>query len=150
MATQDNWLITALFKPTTGGWVYRAPNPWIFGRPPHYLVSDAQRAQIIEALTLKQPFVVMLGLAALIGGWVVLFAAALWLGYGFERPTALEFLIMVTLIVAPVFAVIAVNAAVARKQISALVAGAPETQETITYREIRAAAARQQPKRSNT
>jgi len=141
-------LIAALFKPTAGGWVYRAPNPWIFGRPTHYLVSDGQRAHIIEALTLKRPIATVLGLAALIGAWVVLFSAAMWFGYGFEQPTALELLIMVMLIVAPVLAAMVVNAAAMRKRISAVVAGAPVTQETITYREMRATAARQQPNRS--
>jgi hypothetical protein len=148
MATRGDLLITALFKPTSGGWVYRAPNPRIFGRPTHYLVSDGQRAEIIEALTLKRPMTLVLSLAALIGAWVVLFATAIWFGYRFEQPTALELLIMVMLILAPVFAVVAVIAATMRNRIPAILAGTPVTQETITYREMRAMAARLQPKRS--
>jgi len=42
---------SVMFKPVADGWVYRAPNPWIFGDAPHYLVNDAQKAQI-EALTI--------------------------------------------------------------------------------------------------
>ncbi len=38
-----------MFKQVAAGWVYRAPNPWVFGGAPHYLVNDAQKAQI-EAL----------------------------------------------------------------------------------------------------
>ncbi len=38
-----------MFKQVAGGWVYRAPNPWVFGDAPHYLVNDRHKAQI-EAL----------------------------------------------------------------------------------------------------
>ncbi len=41
------------FKRVTDGWAYQAPNPWIFGDAPHYLVNDAQKAQI---QTLMIPF----------------------------------------------------------------------------------------------
>jgi hypothetical protein len=148
MTTRSGLLIAAFFKPTAHGWIFRAPNPWIFGRPTHYVVNDAQRAQIIAEMTRKQPIALVLGLVTLIGAWIAIFSAARWFGYGFEQPTVLELLFMLTLIVAPVFAAIAINAAAMRKRISAFVASAPETQETITYREMRATAARLQPKRS--
>lgn len=34
------------FKPTTGGYVFRAPSPWLFGKPSYYLVDAAQKATI--------------------------------------------------------------------------------------------------------
>ncbi len=48
-------LRAASFKPVANGYVYRAPKPWIFGRPDHYLVSAAQRDAIIEILVPQTP-----------------------------------------------------------------------------------------------
>ena len=56
---------SVMFKPVAGGWVYRARNPLTFGDAPHYLVNDAQKAQI-EALIIPR--------------WPALFAAILALG----------------------------------------------------------------------
>jgi hypothetical protein len=36
MAMRADRAVKALFKPKAAGWVYRAANPWSFGRPPHY------------------------------------------------------------------------------------------------------------------
>lgn len=33
-----------LFKPVEGGFVYRAPSPWLIGRGRHYIVSEEQKA----------------------------------------------------------------------------------------------------------
>jgi len=41
------------FKPVPEGYVFRAPNPWIFGPADHYLVSEAQR-DAIAAILLAQ------------------------------------------------------------------------------------------------
>ena len=42
-----------VFKKVAGGYVYRAPNPWLFGKGRHYLVSEAQKEKIAEILKLK-------------------------------------------------------------------------------------------------
>ncbi len=47
MATPTGSLKSAPFRATTDGrWIFRSPNPWVFGDTPHYLVNDAQKAQI--------------------------------------------------------------------------------------------------------
>ena len=38
----------ARFKKVAGGFLFQAPNPWLFGPGEHYLVSEAQQAQILE------------------------------------------------------------------------------------------------------
>lgn len=38
------------FKPVPEGYLFRAPNPWIFGAGDHYLVSKAQRDEIAAIL----------------------------------------------------------------------------------------------------
>jgi hypothetical protein len=34
------------FKPVEGGFLYRAPNPWLFGRGRHYIVTEEQKAAL--------------------------------------------------------------------------------------------------------
>jgi hypothetical protein len=38
----------ARFKEVAGGFLFQAPNPWLFAPGEHYLVSEAQRAEILE------------------------------------------------------------------------------------------------------
>jgi hypothetical protein len=37
------------FRPVEGGFLYRAPNPWVFGRYRHYLVNTEQKATLASA-----------------------------------------------------------------------------------------------------
>jgi hypothetical protein len=36
------------FKEVAGGFLFQAPSPWLFSPGEHYLVSEAQRAEILE------------------------------------------------------------------------------------------------------
>jgi hypothetical protein len=47
----------ALFKETRGGYLFRAPNPWLFGAGKHYLTDQAQRAEILELGRVRHPVV---------------------------------------------------------------------------------------------
>jgi hypothetical protein len=44
-----------LFKETPGGYLFRAPNPWLFGAGKHYLANEAQRAEILELGRVRHP-----------------------------------------------------------------------------------------------
>ena len=65
------------FKPVPGGFVFRVPNPWVFGRAKHYLVTDAQLEEI-EAI--PGPILSDIPLAVLASAIVsvVLFSAGAW------------------------------------------------------------------------
>ena len=41
----------AYFRETAGGFVFRAPNPWLFGHADRYLVSAAQQDEIVAILS---------------------------------------------------------------------------------------------------
>ena len=45
----DGWENIA-FKRVPTGWLYQAPNPWIFFHPRYYLLSDSERAELIALL----------------------------------------------------------------------------------------------------
>jgi len=38
------------FRSTEGGYVYRAPNPYVLGRAKHYIVTEGQREAILDVL----------------------------------------------------------------------------------------------------
>jgi hypothetical protein len=67
----------ASFKQVPGGYVFRAPNPKVFGRSDHYLVDEAQRDKIVAIMTPRRPGVL---LAAWVGGCFLTAAVAVvWL-----------------------------------------------------------------------
>ena len=39
----------ARFKKVAGGFLFQAPNPWLFAPGEHYLVSEAQQAEILNS-----------------------------------------------------------------------------------------------------
>ena len=43
MGSPSDGMKSALFRAAPGGWVFRSPNPWVFGDTPHYLVNDFYR-----------------------------------------------------------------------------------------------------------
>jgi hypothetical protein len=53
------------FKRTPEGWVFQAPNPWLIGPRRHYLVNDAQKAEIAAQLR-RMWTMVLLAIIALV------------------------------------------------------------------------------------
>jgi hypothetical protein len=51
----------ASFKSAPGGHVFQAPSPWVLARPRYYLVSDAQKAELLASL-LRWRLLIMLAL----------------------------------------------------------------------------------------
>jgi len=46
----DEEIMEVAFKRTDGGWIFKAPSPWLVGPAPHYIVNDAQKAAIARRL----------------------------------------------------------------------------------------------------
>src|SRR5580693_7314394 len=86
-----------LFKPVPGGFIYRAPNPWIFGRADHYVVNEQQKAEVLGMLVAPRP---LLRLAAIVAG-ALLWGAAMgtvgWAFSGHEDPTFGDAVIMIVM-----------------------------------------------------
>ena len=135
MATASDSVKYALFRPTSDGWVFRSPNPWVFGDTPHYLVNDAQKAQI-EAIIAPRPRVVVAVLVAGLVAWILLLATFMWTFSGHEDPTPGDFGVMVFLTFLALFAVLPVAGLIQRRRLTPVLAGAPLTTERITYAEL--------------
>jgi len=125
----------ASFKQVPGGYVFRAPNPKVFGRSDHYLVDEAQRDQIVAIMTPPRP---RLLLAAWIGGYFLAVAAAIVALSTFARH--LPITVLVVLIGAMLSAAILGLHLAARRNLRRLqpiLAGARLTDQRITIAEIR-------------
>jgi hypothetical protein len=55
------------FKPVAEGYLYRAPNPWLFGPTRHYVVTEEQKAALAlhHRAMLQQAFWLIIAMAAL-------------------------------------------------------------------------------------
>jgi tetratricopeptide (TPR) repeat protein len=129
---------SALFKQVPGGYVFRAPNPKVFGRPDHYLVNEAQRDEIVAIISPRRP---MLLLAMWIGGFFFLALGAAVVSLIVLAPdypiTVGGVLIAAMLLVV----ILALHLSASRKlrRLQPLLAGTPRTDQRITTAEIRQA-----------
>jgi hypothetical protein len=129
----------AMFKQVPGGHVFRAPKPWLFGAAPHYLVSEAQKAELVEILTPLWPYqrravlviVPTLGLLLLVvainGAMGPFFLAAPMLGVALW-----SVLIAATLALAQY-----IENRPMQRRLQPVLAGLARTDERITNRELR-------------
>jgi hypothetical protein len=68
-----------VFKPISGGYVYRAPNRWLFGSQQHFRVNDAQKAAILATVnTSGQPVLWITGIAWILQSALFGTALSLW------------------------------------------------------------------------
>jgi hypothetical protein len=69
-----------VFKPVPGGYVYGAPNAWLFGSREHFLVTEGQKAAILATIVSSTGFVLWItgiswiALSALLGAALSLWA----------------------------------------------------------------------------
>jgi hypothetical protein len=126
-----------LFKRVPSGWVFRTPNPWVFGDTPHYLVNEAQKAQIGALLTPRRPVVLAAGIIAAILGWVVAAAFIAQALSGNDSPTtAGDFAIITALVLIPVLGALPAIGLIQRHRLAPILAGAALTDQRISLAEI--------------
>jgi hypothetical protein len=134
-----------LFKPTTGGFVFRAPRPWVFGRARNYRVDAAQKAEIIAVMAPEKPAWHQAALiAALILGpvlWVCGMTAFVWAVSGHDEPTGGDVVAVMLLSVVPLLAALYFAlAAGAQRQLAKLapiIARLAPSDEEVTAADLR-------------
>ena len=135
MGKVDDQIKFASFKQVPGGYVFRAPNPKVFGRSDHYLVDEAQRDQIVAIMTPRRPGLL---LAAWVGGYFLAVAAGVvWLTVfapGF--PITVLLVLIAGMLLA---AILGLHLAARRnlRRLQPILAGARLTDQRITIAEIR-------------
>jgi hypothetical protein len=128
----------ASFKPTDDGYIFQSPNPWIFGWPRYYLVSEAQRAAILPYLGRWRLLLLISVLAevALLGlliaflnlapaAFLRLVAPAFHFGIGIF---AVGMFVLLMVLLAPL---IAIPQIYLNRRLAPLLAGVPRTEQRI-------------------
>lgn len=128
---------SALFKAASNGWIFRSPNPWVFGDTPHYVVNDTQKAQIEEIVTAKRPVLAGAIFGVGIVAWTAVVATFLWAVSGHPDPTPGDTILMIFLILVPVVAALPIYGLVQRRRLVVVLAGAKLTNERISFAELR-------------
>ena len=132
----------ALFKQVGGGWVFHAPNPWVFGRTSRYLVNDAQKAELLAIVTPRSPTLRIAAITAGILLWAIAASIIVWAVSSHDEPTASDALAIFALVVVPIFLALVFALQRNLRRMQRVLADAPRTEERITPRELRHAMAK--------
>jgi hypothetical protein len=127
------------FKQVTEGYVFRAPNPWVFGRARYFLVDEAQKAQLLGTLTARSQIatatIFWIGFLVLFGASVAILAFL----SGHDDPGIGDIVSIVVLVPACMYAALLIAARPARR-VQPLLAGLAPTDQRITIADRRLAA----------
>lgn len=134
-----------IFKPTAGGFVYRAPAPWVFGQARNYVVDDAQKSEILAIMMPDMPAWRRAAvIAALIGIpilWVFAVTALMWALSGHDEPTGRDLLALLLLVLVPLvaaaYAALAWNARMKLAKLAPLIARLTPSDDAITNTDLR-------------
>jgi len=128
-----------LFKPAPGGFIYRAPNPWIFGRADHYIVSEQQKAELLEMLVARRP--VLRGVVVIVGIllWGTAMGAVGWAFSGHEDASVGDAVIMILATFAALFLALHLTLRSKLRRVQPILAAATPTTAAITSGDIHAA-----------
>jgi hypothetical protein len=132
----------ALFKQVGDGWVFQAPNPWVFGRTSRYLVNEAQKAELLAIVTPRSPTLRIAAITAGILLWAIAASIIVWAVSSRDEPTASDALAIFALVVVPIFLALVFALQRNLRRMQRVLAGAPRTEERITPRELRHAMAK--------
>jgi hypothetical protein len=129
------------FKQVPEGYVFRAPNPWVFGRGKYFLVTEAQKAQLLSVLAARRQSrtltIFLLCFAAMFGASL---AAVAFIAGDTLRFLGIFLTIVVTL--ASIYAALLITAAPTARRVQPLLADLSPTDQRITAADRRVAAAK--------
>ena len=129
-----------VFKPVSGGYVYGAPNAWLFGSREHFLVTEGQKAAILAIIASSTRSLLWItgiswiALSALLGT-----ALSLWAyrsGYHAAGLNGVSAMIAMILSIYPAFVI---SRQLLLRRLRPVLATLPPTNERITSLEVRQA-----------
>jgi hypothetical protein len=128
------------FKQVPEGYVFRAPNPWIFGSARHFLVNEAQKAQLLTVLTARSQSatltIVVLACLAMFGASIT---AVIYAAGDNDYPVGI-FVATIVLVLLSLYAALLIVTLPLAGRVEPLLAGLPPTDQRITAADRRAAA----------
>jgi hypothetical protein len=124
-----------MFKAVPGGYVFRAPNPWVFGRYRFFLANEAQKSELLSVVKTRSAAVFWIALIVLIGGSTALLAY----GSGHDDPTLGDAILVLALVPVWIYAAILIAIRPMALRLEPMLAGLPRTEERITAADLRQA-----------
>ncbi len=131
-----------LFKQATEGYVFRAPNLWVFGRARFFLVNEQQKAQLLAIMTARSLFVFWTIFCI---SFVVMFATAvvsIAFISGQDDPSIADVVIMVVLVPVLMYAALLISVHPTARRVQPLLADLSPTDHQITAADLRRTAQR--------
>ncbi|MFL6798768.1 MAG: hypothetical protein ACJ8F3_15265 [Xanthobacteraceae bacterium] len=128
-----------LFKRQGDRFIYQAPNPWVFGPTTRYLVTDAQKSELLAIVTPRRP---VLRIAVITTGvlvWAALASVLVWFFSRHDEPTTLDALAIFGAILVPLFVALILALRRNLRRMQRVLVGAPRTDAHIPRRELRRA-----------
>ena len=132
-----------VFKPVPGGYVYAGPNAWLFGPRTHYLVNDAQRAEIRDIITSSSPAILWTTIISWMAISLLLGAGSLIWSFrsGVQSPV-LTFMILLIVLIFSNYPALLISRHLLLRRLDPVLATLPPTNERITFVEEREAIAK--------
>ena len=136
----DSRKFVVFFKPVSGGYVYRAPNTWLFGPREHLFVTEGQKAAILATVTstiapvLWITGVTWIALSALLGT-----ALSLWAYRAGYYAWWLNGVIAVVSLILSIYPAFVLSNQLLLRRLRPILATLPPTSERITSLEVRQA-----------
>jgi hypothetical protein len=136
---------SVVFKKVADGYLYRAPGLWLFGAGRHYLVNEAQKADIARILKLKQANRPILT-GVILGVFLVIVVMAwAYFGYHDREPGFADYFLLFVMLAGSILALLQVFSWVQLYRLQPLLAHLPRSNERISFSELREAARKSQP-----
>jgi hypothetical protein len=128
------------FKQVPGGFVFRAPSTWLFGRANHYLATETQKHEIVAILAQRRPVLFLTMLWLILCLMVAAACLAVWAYTGHDTPTTLDIAVMIAIVAVEVVAGLQLLFWWRLRRLRPILGALRPTEEKITYRDMQAAA----------
>lgn len=93
----------ASFQPVEGGYLYEAPSALIFAPGARYIVTEAQKAELLTILTPRRPMLRIILIVAAVLALVLVETVVLRTVLGHDQPTVLVFFKLAIITVVPAY-----------------------------------------------
>jgi hypothetical protein len=129
-----------VFKPVSGGYIYAAPNAWLFGSREHFLVTEGQKAAILATITSStRPVLWITGIC-----WIALSALfgtalSLWAYRSGYYAAGLNGVSAVSAMILSIYPAFVISRRLLLRRLRPILATLPPTKERITSLEERQA-----------
>jgi general stress protein CsbA len=135
----------AFFKEIPGGYLFRAPNPWVFGPGRHYFANQAQRAEILELGRVRHPVIRAVVFAFILVACPLASTLLVYLFSGRAEPGGTDIGAIAILAVVSLIASLLVATQLRLRRLAPILMRLPRTKASLTLRDIQASQVKATP-----